>query len=162
MSTYKIVKGKDGKFSTQDGPSEATVKAQLERTRRELRDMIAGNTQFHDDPRAERHHGDYCIHHMLPEPCRMCSGGVAMGGVAHSSEGRELFIPLKAFDPESVPKKASISVTVITRNFNTSADLLKQVTQALAKAPIQQICPDHCCVLPCRHCYDRGSCFANL
>ncbi len=47
----KIVTGADGKLRTEDcappkGPEE------LRRLRKELRDMLDGNVQFHDDPRA--------------------------------------------------------------------------------------------------------------
>lgn len=136
MSTYKVIKGADGKLSTQDGPSEEVAKIKLERTRRELRDMLSGNTQFHDDPRAEKNHGDYCIHHMLPEPCRMCNGGVSL--------------------------KSRISVTLNVTEFKIDLAVLKLVMQELSKAPIQTICPDHGSVIPCRHCYEQGSCFANL
>jgi len=38
------------KSETQTGPNEQVVQQNLEKSRRELRDMIAGNTQFHDDP----------------------------------------------------------------------------------------------------------------
>lgn len=47
--TYKIVTGPDGKMSTQDGPIEGEAQRSLEKTRRELKDMIAGNTPFHED-----------------------------------------------------------------------------------------------------------------
>jgi len=46
---HKIVTDKDGKMSTTDGPVEGEAQRSLERTRKELKDMIAGNTQFHTD-----------------------------------------------------------------------------------------------------------------
>jgi len=47
--TYKIVTGKDGKMSTEQGPVAGEAQRSLEKTRRELKDMIAGNTPFHTD-----------------------------------------------------------------------------------------------------------------
>ena len=49
--SFKIVTNPvTGKSETQTGPNEQVVQQNLEKSRRELRDMIAGNTQFHDDP----------------------------------------------------------------------------------------------------------------
>ena len=39
-----------GKSETVQTAPDEEVKASLDRSRRELKDMIAGNTQFHDDP----------------------------------------------------------------------------------------------------------------
>lgn len=39
-----------GRSHTEDGVNEEQQRANLERQRRELRDMIGGNTPFHDDP----------------------------------------------------------------------------------------------------------------
>ncbi len=46
--TIKVIKGADGKMQTVDVP-EADPHA-LEKLHKEVRDMIEGNTQFHDDP----------------------------------------------------------------------------------------------------------------
>jgi len=47
--TYKVVTGPDGKMSTEQGPVAGEVQKSLEKTRRELKDMIAGNISFHTD-----------------------------------------------------------------------------------------------------------------
>ena len=47
----KIVTGADGKMRTEDcAPPKGAE--ELRRLRKELRDMLDGNVQFHDDPRA--------------------------------------------------------------------------------------------------------------
>lgn len=48
---HKVVTDKHGRMSTENvvpPPSQA----ELERTRREVRDIVAGNVQFHVDPNA--------------------------------------------------------------------------------------------------------------
>jgi hypothetical protein len=45
---FKVVKNKDGKFETIDVP-ESDPHA-LDKLHKEVRDMIEGNIQFHDDP----------------------------------------------------------------------------------------------------------------
>lgn len=55
MIAYKtIINPKTGKMETvgHDPDAEAQATAKLARDRRELRDMIAGNVQFYDDPNA--------------------------------------------------------------------------------------------------------------
>lgn len=55
----KIITGKDGKMETvNELPSEKVTKADVDRTRRELRDMIEGNTQFHRDEFKDAQFGD--------------------------------------------------------------------------------------------------------
>lgn len=51
MST-QVVTGKDGRLETIDARDPCT-KEKLERTRRELRDMLSGNKQFHQDEFAQ-------------------------------------------------------------------------------------------------------------
>jgi hypothetical protein len=57
--THKIVTGPDGKMYTEN-QTPTNVAEKLQKTRKELRDMIAGNTQFHkdelgkDDPKVEK------------------------------------------------------------------------------------------------------------
>jgi hypothetical protein len=46
-----VVTDKDGHMKTVDA-KPAVTQADVDRTRRELRDMLAGNTQFHTDPLA--------------------------------------------------------------------------------------------------------------
>lgn len=48
MSKVKIVTGKDGKLSTENDDSD--IESVLKQTRREVKDIIAGNIQFHEDP----------------------------------------------------------------------------------------------------------------
>lgn len=46
--THKIITGPDGKMYTEhEVPSN--IQEKLQRTRKELREMISGNTQFHKD-----------------------------------------------------------------------------------------------------------------
>lgn len=47
----KIVTDKDGRMRTEDCAPPVSTK-DVQRARKELRDMLDGNVQFHDDPRA--------------------------------------------------------------------------------------------------------------
>lgn len=53
---YRIVTGKDGRMQTDDADPTAAdptaAAAEVKRMRKELRDMLDGNVQFHEDPRA--------------------------------------------------------------------------------------------------------------
>jgi len=46
---HKVIKGPNGKFQTADHDQTGERQA-IEKLRKEVRDMIQGNTQFHDDP----------------------------------------------------------------------------------------------------------------
>lgn len=46
--THKVVTGADGRMKT-EAHSDTAAQAKLAQTRKELRDMLAGNTQFHTD-----------------------------------------------------------------------------------------------------------------
>lgn len=49
--TFKIITDpKTGKAETQSGLDSTQIQKSLEETKRELKDMIAGNTKFHTDP----------------------------------------------------------------------------------------------------------------
>lgn len=47
--SHTIKTGPDGKAYTEDGPVASEAQKSLEKTRRELKDMLSGNTQFHVD-----------------------------------------------------------------------------------------------------------------
>lgn len=54
MTTKTRINPATGKAETyEDHRSEEWAKAQVARTRRELRDMLAGNTQFHQEERGD-------------------------------------------------------------------------------------------------------------
>ena len=50
MSQFKVIKSKDGKYETVSVPDPEDIKKKLAEQHKELRDMLDGNTQFHDDP----------------------------------------------------------------------------------------------------------------
>lgn len=51
MPTFKTVTNpKTGKMETVEVPSDEAIKRKLAQEHKELRDMLDGNTQFHDDP----------------------------------------------------------------------------------------------------------------
>lgn len=53
MSTYKVITDAQGRMSTTHAPSDSAVREQLNETRKQVRDMIAGNVQFHDDEQSQ-------------------------------------------------------------------------------------------------------------
>lgn len=53
MRTHRFVTDPvTGRMRTEEGVSTVIAQANLERARRECRDVISGNVQFHDDPHA--------------------------------------------------------------------------------------------------------------
>jgi len=49
MGTKVIINPKTGKMETVDHNGDEFMKNKVSRTRKELRDMLDGNTQFHED-----------------------------------------------------------------------------------------------------------------
>lgn len=49
ITSFKFIVGPDGKMKTVTD-YDAVTQEQLEALRKEVKDMIAGNKQFHDDP----------------------------------------------------------------------------------------------------------------
>lgn len=47
---FKVIKNKDGKFETVSTPDPEDQRKTLEELHKEVREMIEGNRQFHDDP----------------------------------------------------------------------------------------------------------------